>query len=105
MRNLHNETEDSMIELLPQVMGFTNPSSVSFTLKSLQRLQRILVLNNYSDVYSAVKEVTRSCEELLLKCKWINSIVDCKTLFFESYTTDGICCSFNYFRFDISLRA
>lgn len=44
-----------------------------------------------------MRKITQSCAELLVKCKWENIEFNCMDLFAQSFTIDGLCCSFNYY--------
>ncbi|XP_069682459.1 sodium channel protein Nach-like [Periplaneta americana] len=62
---------------------------------ALRRLQSVLELNNItaSDV---LRTVMHPCEDLVLRCRFKGTNVDCKELFQVSNTPYGYCCSFNY---------
>lgn len=48
-------------------------------------------------VDNLMKEVTQPCAEMLTECNWLSDRVDCERLFHLSLTSEGYCCSFNYF--------
>ncbi|KAE8752702.1 hypothetical protein FOCC_FOCC000442 [Frankliniella occidentalis] len=48
--------------------------------------------------------VTQPCHEMLLTCKWRNQPVDCDNVFNAVLTDEGICCTFNRVRRDLTFR-
>lgn len=61
-----------------------------------KRLEETLSCMNMT-ADEALMEVTPSCMDLLLVCKWKGRITRCDSLFQDSVTPEGICCSFNHF--------
>lgn len=44
-------------------------------------------------------EILEPCDELLVKCKWLNQIVDCLDIVETVRMPEGFCCAFNYYEF------
>lgn len=61
-------------------------------------LQTILDNHNIT-VEEAMWKVRPDCEELLRTCLWKGRIWRCDSLFEESRSSLGICCSTNYYGF------
>ncbi|KAK3913181.1 Pickpocket protein 28 [Frankliniella fusca] len=70
------------------VMGFM--INVSF-------VERFIIL-------ATARLVTQPCHEMLLTCKWRNQPMDCDNLFNAVLTDEGICCTFNRVRRDLTFR-
>ena len=49
-------------------------------------------------------QVTQPCHEMLQTCKWRSLAVECDNLFNAALTDEGICCTFNRVRRDLSIR-
>ncbi|CAH2091588.1 unnamed protein product [Euphydryas editha] len=79
--------------VLVQLAAFSSPDVV-FNIDDLDRIQEVLDYNNL-DINSAALRLTPKCEKFLLKCRWLNSIVDCSSLFTMDITRVGYCCTFN----------
>ncbi|KAJ8678553.1 hypothetical protein QAD02_014340 [Eretmocerus hayati] len=62
---------------------------------NLTILQDIFDANNHS-VLGVMKMIQPDCTRLLKSCKWKGNSTPCHELFEESYSRDGLCCSFNY---------
>ncbi|CAL1676265.1 unnamed protein product [Lasius platythorax] len=60
----------------------------------LNDLQALLKINNIS-LLDFLK-LLRSCEDLFESCWWEGIEKNCRELFKFSYTSFGVCCSFNY---------
>lgn len=43
-------------------------------------------------------QITPQCEDLFVRCKWGQSILDCSEMFKFRKTPHGYCCLFNYIR-------
>lgn len=61
----------------------------------MQQLDLVLNINNLN-LEDVLRNLTLSCEELILKCKWDGVMTDCGVLFEETKTYEGFCCSFNH---------
>ncbi|XP_011498486.1 PREDICTED: sodium channel protein Nach [Ceratosolen solmsi marchali] len=67
-------------------------------------LQDIFDVNNYS-ISHIMSLVRQDCSNLLKSCKWKGTYVPCHEIFHESYSRDGLCCSFNYFNSESTIEA
>lgn len=43
--------------------------------------------------------ISPTCSDILSYCRWKGREYRCDALFQETYTPEGICCSFNHFAF------
>lgn len=59
-------------------------------------LDAVLRMNNMS-VLQLTSALAPSCNEILEVCKWKGTITRCEELFQPVNTSEGICCSFNYY--------
>lgn len=69
------------------------------SLDNYNQLHSILQTNNLS-VTELTSSLVPSCAELLERCMWKGTQTRCDTLFQPVNTTEGICCSFNYYGLD-----
>lgn len=44
------------------------------------------------------QQITPKCEDLLVRCRWGNTHLDCMKIFRFRKTREGYCCTFNYVR-------
>lgn len=95
IREFKEDVYEVIKRALPQLLAFTNPTLINFNMTELSILQNVLTFNDYVLPQSYMRRITINCNELLIKCKWDNRETDCSSLFTASYTTDGICCTFN----------
>ncbi|XP_017773247.1 PREDICTED: sodium channel protein Nach-like [Nicrophorus vespilloides] len=95
-KNLNNvTTEDDVKEALPILILFTNANFAEVnTSRDYLWLKQLLNVNGYSEL-DAFKEISMSCEEMLVKCKWEEREYNCSRLFTETFTDQSRCCSFN----------
>ncbi|XP_021937906.1 sodium channel protein Nach-like [Zootermopsis nevadensis] len=93
----HMSSEDALQRL--SVLGELidpNPERISqFSKDEIAELQKIIDDHKYT-VRDLMRMLGQSCEELLVRCMWEGSILNCSELFTERKSYDGFCCSFNY---------
>lgn len=63
--------------------------------KGYEVLNEILVNNNMT-VASVLRAISPNCTDMLERCKWKGTQTRCDQLFQPIYTSEGLCCSFNY---------
>lgn len=80
---------------MPQLLAFS-PRVRPFNEKDMQVLHQVLVKNNIIDPGVMIKQISNSCDEVLEKCSWQGEVVNCSSIFADTLTPDGLCCSFNY---------
>lgn len=59
-------------------------------------LNTILKNNNYTQE-QFIEEITPNCEEMFQMCMWKGAYVRCDALFQKIRTSEGTCCSFNFY--------
>ncbi|XP_028171460.1 sodium channel protein Nach-like [Ostrinia furnacalis] len=69
--------------------------------RDLKLLQKVLDLNNISmeKLFRKLSPVS-SCNQLLERCMWKNTVYRCDKLFYQVFTLQNLCCAFNYFALD-----
>lgn len=97
--NIFRDLKDFDIRIIrrsiPQLLAFTHPTNIDYNVTELMYLEKVLEYNDYTTPVAYMRRITINCNELLIKCKWNAEEIDCMRLFTMSYTTDGLCCSFN----------
>ncbi|RZC22689.1 sodium channel protein Nach, partial [Asbolus verrucosus] len=83
----------SEMRLLFQVI-FNNNEEIP--LRNYTRLQDILEQNEYT-VEEIMQKLAPGCDTLLQRCKWKGEEKRCESIFEQIKTTEGFCCSFNYY--------
>lgn len=68
----------------------------SATEAEYEELHEILHGNQLS-INQLLQEIAPSCQEMLQRCMWKGTQTRCETLFQTIKTTEGYCCSFNYY--------
>lgn len=89
--NISVDQMTKMFSLLLHFQGVGNASKLEYT-----ELHNILQTNNIS-VTGLVSKLVPTCAEILERCMWKGTQTRCDTLFQPVNTTEGICCSFNYY--------
>ncbi|XP_030756810.1 sodium channel protein Nach-like [Sitophilus oryzae] len=89
--NIVNETLSKWVavEVITQTTSQINSTN-------LELIQNILDKNDYNEMRSILRQVTQTCDELLIKCSWNKKPIKCNKIFEEIYIGSGRCCSFNY---------
>ncbi|XP_074103568.1 sodium channel protein Nach-like [Cotesia typhae] len=64
-----------------------------------QRLQRFLNANNFS-LLELFKIVSLPCEDFIVLCRFEMEITPCEELLTSTLTPYGLCCSYNYARYN-----
>lgn len=59
-------------------------------------LHKILEVNSL-DVMTVMTMITPTCADMLERCMWKGTQSRCDSLFQPINTTQGMCCSFNYY--------
>ncbi|XP_026333598.1 sodium channel protein Nach-like [Hyposmocoma kahamanoa] len=94
-----NMTADNMFAVLRLVpmLHFTSKISPQ-QLQQLRSLQTVLDLNNLSvEMLFRNLSSAASCNDLLERCMWKNTLYRCDLLFQQVFTYFSLCCTFNYF--------
>ncbi|XP_052753360.1 sodium channel protein Nach-like [Galleria mellonella] len=87
--------EQTMLTLLYGLGQLYDLQPVNENIVSSMRLH--LALGDY-DVHELIKNLTPSCEDLLIRCAWNDDPKNCSELFDFRLTMNGYCCTFNYLR-------
>ncbi|XP_074029493.1 sodium channel protein Nach [Leptinotarsa decemlineata] len=66
---------------------------------NFSQLQDILDEHKMS-IETVMQKLTPSCDEILVRCLWKGEEKRCDSIFEQIKTTEGFCCSFNYFAFN-----
>lgn len=80
-----------MFRLALHFQGVGNASKNDY-----DELDAVLRMNNMS-VLELTATLAPSCDAMLQVCRWKGSITRCESLFQRINTTEGVCCSFNYY--------
>ncbi|XP_040167541.1 sodium channel protein Nach-like [Anopheles arabiensis] len=94
MRRPGNMTVDELAEmfrLFLHVTGLGDPDPVRYRL-----LHDIMLMNNL-EIPQLMGEFTPPCGTLLERCMWKGTQWRCDNLFQVVNSTEGLCCSFNYY--------
>ncbi|KAL3285484.1 hypothetical protein HHI36_000016 [Cryptolaemus montrouzieri] len=92
---LEDGEEEFLKKALPQLIGFIR--SVKYNTTSLIRMKKILDRNDYLHTDLILRKIGQTCKEMLIQCEWNGELTKCLDIFEESYTLDGLCCSYNYY--------
>ncbi|CAG4956003.1 unnamed protein product [Colias eurytheme] len=90
-----NYNEEQMLELLFGLGLFYNMQRMNDKIVNVKKLQR--ALGEY-DVNELMRNLTPKCEDILVRCSWNESPMNCSDLFDFRLTMTGYCCTFNYLR-------
>ncbi|KAK9873222.1 hypothetical protein WA026_021713 [Henosepilachna vigintioctopunctata] len=93
--DLVDDNEELLQRAIPQLIGFFRPTTINFT--DLIRMKQIFDRNDYFYTDLILRKIGSVCEEILIQCKWKEELINCTSIFEETYTLEGLCCSFNYF--------
>nr|QTI50352.1 odorant binging protein [Agrilus zanthoxylumi] len=92
-----NKTVDELaddLRYLSQLIFYNDNSST--TQQKLNNLG-ILLKKNGVIAWKLLIDISPKCTEFITFCMWKGEIKACETLFQEIVTSDGVCCTFNYF--------
>lgn len=89
--NITVDRLSNMFKLMLHFHGVGTASEAEY-----QTLHRILQTNNKT-INSLMDYLAPRCDEMLQKCQWKGSLQRCDALFQTIKTTEGSCCSFNYY--------
>lgn len=81
------------MKILFELITTTN---LSISRINIDRLHDILEENKV-DIDDLLKILSPNCEKMINKCKWKGEEKRCRTLFQTERTSNGFCCSFNYY--------
>ncbi|KAJ8960853.1 hypothetical protein NQ318_020151 [Aromia moschata] len=81
------------LRLLFQLVKYTDPDVPQENYTWI----RNIVEENGLSIGDLLDELSPSCEELLTNCRWKGEPKRCEHLFERVLTTEGFCCSFNYY--------
>ncbi|KAJ3653948.1 hypothetical protein Zmor_013169 [Zophobas morio] len=81
------------LRLLFQLI-FNNNENIP--LRNYTRLQDILDMNDLS-IEKVMDKIAPKCSDLLQRCKWKGEEKRCESIFETIKTTEGYCCTFNYY--------
>ncbi|XP_055907034.1 pickpocket protein 11-like [Eupeodes corollae] len=94
MTRPENITDEEVAGLFRIMMYYSY--GLNYNETDFKRLEDILKLNNYTSS-RLFEELTPNCIEMIVRCIWKGTNARCDSLFQKINTTEGICCSFNYF--------
>uniref|UniRef100_A0A182PB08 Sodium channel protein Nach n=1 Tax=Anopheles epiroticus TaxID=199890 RepID=A0A182PB08_9DIPT len=89
--NMTAEELSGMFRLFLHVTGLGQPDPVRYRL-----LHDIMLMNNL-EIPQLMGEFTPPCGTLLERCMWKGTQWRCDNLFQVVNSTEGLCCSFNYY--------
>lgn len=94
-RNLDEEyEEEEVLRMFPNILGYF--VRYDSNMSDLEVLKRIFQKNELGTMKKVLEKVAQGCKEMLVRCMWEGKLTECSQLFIETYTTEGLCCSFNY---------
>lgn len=93
-RRPSNITADQLSRMFSYVSHFQGVGNA--TTDEYSQLHSILLDNNLT-VSHLTNRLSPNCGELLERCMWKGTQARCDTLFQPINTTEGLCCSFNYY--------
>ncbi|XP_047546105.1 sodium channel protein Nach-like [Vanessa atalanta] len=79
--------------IIKQLSAFASPDA-RFNVEDLERIEELIDYNNL-DIDGVSLRLTPTCEEILLKCQWLGTTVNCSSVFTIEITRVGYCCTFN----------
>lgn len=94
-----NVSEEALLQdmkILSQLITLTN---TSISRNDMEKLHGLLE-ENEMEVDVLLEKLAPKCEKLIDKCKWKGEEKGCRTLFVPQTTSNGFCCSFNYYGTD-----
>lgn len=77
---------------LTESLGFM--FDIDYKREHLEMLDTVFKSNNMTIPF-VMTALLQSCDELIIKCRWENSIIPCNQLYNASVGYFGSCCSFN----------
>ncbi|XP_037959011.1 pickpocket protein 11 [Teleopsis dalmanni] len=89
-----NLTEADLLNLFRITMYFS--FAVNHTTEEYQTLEKVLQQNDLT-IKQLIMGLSPDCMQMISRCIWKGSNTRCDSLFQRVNTTEGICCSFNYF--------
>lgn len=92
-------TVDRLMNMFSMVMHFHGAGNA--TIDEYMELHSILQNNNMT-VSQLTNRLSPTCADLLERCMWKGTQSRCDTLFQSINTTEGVCCSFNYYAVESS---
>lgn len=94
-RNLFNEDRVAVEKAFEVLLAFRFKLQLKYQKKDIDLLQRVLTKTSYT-ISEVIANVSRRCDEILVKCSWLGTVVKCNKIFEQSLSSSGYCCSFNY---------
>lgn len=85
-------SHSDLIDLLPSLLHLIDFADSSET----HQLHAVLELNKVS-AHELYLNLSVPCKDLLVECRLHAVSIPCENLFKTIRTTEGYCCSFNYF--------
>lgn len=98
-RKYENLTHPQLMDLFKLTLYYrvrTNAPPIDFT-----TLDTILKNNNYSQDHF-MQEITPDCEDMFKMCMWKGAYTRCDALFQKIRTSEGVCCSFNFYAIQLN---
>ena len=89
-----NVTVDELSRMFSLTLNFHGIGKAS---KEEYDLFNDILLQNNVTIKDLTHDLVPSCSDLLERCMWKGTQTRCDTLFQRINTTEGVCCSFNYF--------
>ncbi|KAK9870459.1 hypothetical protein WA026_008019 [Henosepilachna vigintioctopunctata] len=75
---------------------FTSENRSTVESQKLLQLEKILKTNQIN-LKKLLRQLSPACKDIVQKCKWKEEEKICDTMFEKIITSEGHCCSFNYF--------
>lgn len=73
-------------------MGFIY--DIEYNANDLEMLDATFRMNNMSTVH-VMRALVQSCDDMLIKCRWLGETIDCKRIFNATFSYYGVCCTFS----------
>ncbi|XP_017488484.1 PREDICTED: sodium channel protein Nach-like, partial [Rhagoletis zephyria] len=91
-------TPELWLQKIKLLAGIFDSGSVDF--KEAAEFQKNFLDKQKYNITELLKKLAPNCDDLILKCRWAGKMQECSELFVKSFTANGYCCTFNYFRPD-----
>ncbi|XP_055390547.1 sodium channel protein Nach-like [Condylostylus longicornis] len=95
--NVHpNNTTIPNDEIIDQIRKVLYYTTSDFYMDEFDKLTALMTFNNIT-VSEIKRSIAPDCNEMILFCKWKGEVRLCPSYFQKINTSEGICCSFNYY--------
>lgn len=85
-----NVTKEQFVKMLPQALGFIY--QIEYNVTDLEFLD-VIVQKNKMASGNVMDAIVQPCDDFLLKCRWMGTLIDCSSIFVKTYTYFGTCCT------------